>query len=164
MITLRYATVSDLLGINDIYNHFIVHSAITFDIEPWPLKRRMSWFKEIQQHPDYVLLVAVDENKVIGFAYNAAYNTKAAFNRSTELTIYKAPDCAIKGLGKALYKRLLQEIRQRHFHRAYALITIPNEASNKLHQQLGFIQIGLMSEVGEKLGKRHDVALFEKAL
>ncbi len=164
MITLRQATVADLPAINDIYNHFILHSAITFDVKPWDMSRRTDWFNQMQQNGQYTVLVALKDNLVIGFAYNSAYNPKAAFCLSTEVTIYKAPECTIKGVGRALYKRLLAELKARDYHRAYALITVPNEASNKLHQQLGFTQVGLMSQVGEKMGKFHDVALYEKAL
>jgi len=164
MITLRYATIADLSAINDIYNHFILNSAITFDVEPWDLTRRTQWFEEMVHRADSVLLVACDGDSTIGFAYNSPYNDKAAFNRSTEITIYKAIDCTIKGVGKNLYQRLFTELKQKQFHRAYALITVPNIASFKLHQQLGFKQVGVLSEVGEKMGKHHDVALFEKNL
>jgi len=164
MITLRLATVADLSQINDIYNYFILNSAITFDIEPWDMARRTNWFNQMQQNSRYLILVAQYQGKVIGFAYNSAYNPKAAFNHSTEVTIYKAHDCSIKGVGRCLYKRLLSQLKRLSYHRVYALITIPNLASDKLHQQLGFNQVGLLSQVGEKHGQHHDVALFEKAL
>lgn len=164
MITLRHATIADLAAINDIYNYYIRNTAITFDIEPWDIDRRTHWFNQMQQTSQFVVLVALKDNEVIGFAFNGTYNPKAAFSRSTEVTIYKAHDCAIKGVGRALYKRLLIDLKNKQFHRAYALITVPNPASDHLHLQLGFEQVGLLSEVGEKMGKFHDVAIYEKSL
>lgn len=164
MITLRHATIADITAINDIYNHFIVNSAITFDIEPWDIERRTSWFNQMQLNPQYIVLVALKDNEVVGFAFNSPYNTKAAYSHSTEVTIYKSPACNLRGVGKSLYKRLLAELTAKQYHRAYALITLPNTPSFGLHASLGFNQVGLLSEVGEKNGALHDVALFEKAL
>jgi len=36
----RPAREEDLPAINDLYNHYIVNTAITFDIEPWSLEQR----------------------------------------------------------------------------------------------------------------------------
>lgn len=164
MITIRLAQIADLNDINDIYNHFILNSAVTFDVDPWSMTQRVAWFE--RQHSDIrqSLLVAVSGNKVIGFAYNAPFKPKKAYDSSTELTVYKAPDCNLKGVGRALYRHLLSALIPHNYHRAYAWITIPNEASMKLHHNLGFTQAGVMNQVGEKLGKFHDVVLLEKTL
>jgi phosphinothricin acetyltransferase len=49
-------------------------------------------------------------------------------------------------------------------HGAYAGITLPNDASVKLHQKLGFRQIGVFEEVGRKFDKYWSVAWFEKRI
>jgi len=164
MLKLRYATIDDLPAINTIYNHFIVNTAITFDVDTWSLEKRLEWYNDNHLTADSVFLVAQKGAEIVGFAYNSPYNPKAAYRRSTEVTIYKDPNCQIKGIGRVLYKRLLQELKLNNFKRAYALITMPNDASHKLHITQGFEQVGLLTEVGEKLGKTHDVAIFEKSL
>jgi len=40
---IRAARIDDAAAINRIYNHYIRHSAITFDIEPWSIERRRDW-------------------------------------------------------------------------------------------------------------------------
>jgi len=164
MITIRLAQKADLDAINDIYNHFILHSAITFDVAPWPMAKRYAWFEEHQQNIRQSLLVAVAHDKVIGFAYNAPFKPKKAYDSSTELTVYKAFDCPLKGVGRALYRHLISSLKVHNYHRAYAWITTPNEASMRLHENLGFTQAGLMEQVGEKHGVFHDVALLQKTL
>jgi len=164
MITIRLAKISDLDAINNIYNHFILNSAITFDVEPWSMTKRSVWFENQQTDVRQSLLVAIANNKVIGFAYNAPFKSKKAYDSSTELTVYKAFDCQLKGVGRALYRHLISSLKPHNYHRAYAWITTPNDASMKLHQKLGFTQAGVMKQVGEKHGVFHDVVLLEKFL
>ena len=45
---------------------------------------------------------------------------------------------------------------------AYALVTLPNAASERLHASLGFRTMGVQSEAGFKAGAWHDVAWFGK--
>lgn len=164
MITIRQGKFIDLNVINEIYNYFILNSAITFDVEPWTIQKRKDWFYSIIKNDRLNLLVALNNNKLIGFAYNSPFKPKQAFDSSTELTIYMAIDNSIKGVGKALYRHLLLSLQSNNYHRAYAWITAPNEPSMRLHGRLGFKQVGLMKEVGYKHGKYHDVVLLEKIL
>ena len=43
--TIRRATAGDLDAINQIYNHYVRETAITFDVEPWSMERRREWFE-----------------------------------------------------------------------------------------------------------------------
>jgi phosphinothricin acetyltransferase len=165
MITIRLAISDDLLQINQIYNHYIANTAITFDITPWSSEQRQHWYQQLISNERYRVFVALDPaGAIIGFAYNSAYLAKAAFADSTELTVYTSPDNEIKGSGRLLYQTLVDHLKNHHFHRAYALITLPNKRSLRLHQQFGFEQVGLMNQVGIKFNQHHDVALLELAL
>lgn len=161
---IRLATAQDLKQINDIYNYYINNTVITFDTIPWSLSQRQEWHQRLIVTERYQLFVACDGDSIIGFAYNGQYRPKAAYQDSTEVTIYTRPDNSLKGIGRALYQKLIQHLRQQDFHRAYALITIPNQRSLILHQKFGFKQVGLMSEVGHKFNQHHDVALLEMRL
>ena len=68
------------------------------------------------------------------------------------------------GLGTTLYRSLLAEVAARAFHRAYALIALPNEASVGLHRKLGFEHVGVLSEVGRKDDAYHSTLLMELKL
>ena len=45
-----------------------------------------------------------------------------------------------------------------------ALIALPNDASVALHHKLGYRTVGVMTEVGYKLGRYWDGALLERPL
>ena len=163
-VVFSVASVDDLGQINDIYNHYISHTAITFDLEPWSMTKRKQWFESLVQTTGYQLFVATDNGHIIGFAYNGQYRPKLAYQQSTEVTVYTAPNNQVKGIGRQLYQLLLNYLNDHGFHRAYALITLPNVASIKLHQHYNFDQVGLMTEVGFKFEQYHDVALLELKL
>jgi len=50
-LSIRPGLVSDAEEINTIYNWYVTHSTITFDIEPWTTARREQWITDLQQ-PD----------------------------------------------------------------------------------------------------------------
>ena len=56
---------------------------------------------------------------------------------------------------------LFNKIDRCHLNRAYAFITEPNNASEKLHLLLGFKKIGVLNNVGKKFGKFWNVGIFE---
>ncbi|MCP4879966.1 MAG: N-acetyltransferase, partial [Gammaproteobacteria bacterium] len=57
MFKVRQANTGDLLAINNIYNHYVINTAITFDEQTWDLTKRHQWFAAFNNAP-YQLLVA----------------------------------------------------------------------------------------------------------
>ena len=162
MTQIRTARLADMQALNDIYNHYVHHTAITFDEQPWPLSQRQNWFGKFTDSP-YELLVCEFEGQVIGFAYTSAFRPKTAYSRSAEVTIYTYQKLAPKGAGTKLYEALLTSA-EKHFHRLYAVIALPNPGSLALHAKLGFKEVGLFNDVGYKFGVYHSVAMLEKQL
>ena len=111
-----------------------------------------------------VSLVAEHEGKSIGYACSMPFRAKQAYDPSVETSIYLAAPWTGRGLGRRLYAALFTALAGEDVHRAYAGITLPNAASVSLHEKLGFERVGLMREVGRKLGHYWDVAWYEKAL
>lgn len=64
--------------------------------------------------------------------------------------------------GAALYRELLGSLQQQGFHVAIAGIALPNEASVKLHERLGFAKAAHFAEVGRKFGQWVDVGYWQK--
>jgi L-amino acid N-acyltransferase YncA len=62
-----------------------------------------------------------------------------------------------RGVGRNLYTALFHLLRRQGFFNAYAGITLPNPASVRLHESMGFSPVGVYSRVGYKLGNWHDV-------
>ena len=161
-VTIRAATTADLEAINDIYNHYVLNTHITFDEQPWPMQQRQDWFNKFNDSI-YSLIVAVNHGRVCGFAYTSSYRPKTAYNRSAEVTIYTAPEQTPKGTGTQLYKQLIADA-QGVFHRLYAIIALPNAGSIGLHHKLGFKAVGELSDVGYKFGQYYSTVILEKQL
>ena len=159
----RPALIADLAPINDIYNHYVCHTHITFDIEPWSAAKRMEWFSTFDGK-SYQLWVAEMEGRVQAFAYTSQFRAKAAYKSSAEVTIYAHHQVSTKGIGKALYSKLLPNLAHFGMHRLYAVVALPNTRSIGLHQQLGFEQVAILNEVGSKFGQKISVAMLEKRL
>ena len=59
---IRAATVDDLEALTEIYNHYVVHSAITFDLTRFTPAERRPWFDDHADSGPHRLLVAIDEH------------------------------------------------------------------------------------------------------
>lgn len=162
--TVRRAERRDLARITAIYNHYVETTPITFDVKPYLEAEREPWLAQFGPRGRHQLFVAERAGRVIGYAGSMPYRPKAAYETSVELTIYLAPEERARGVGPRLYDALFAALRGEDVHRALAGITLPNDASVRLHERLGFARVGVYSEVGRKLGRYWDVGWWEKRL
>ena len=164
-LLIRPGAESDLPALTDIYNHYIANTAITFDLEPYTVERRKAlWFDHYHATGPHRLLVAEADGAIVGYATSSSFRPKAAYLTSVEASVYTHPEFRGKGLGTALYAALFDALKTEDVHRAYAGVTLPNDASIALHTKFGFQSVGVFREVGRKFGVYHDVAWLEKAL
>ena len=160
----RPATEDDLEAINDLYNHYVSETHITFDDEPMSMQERREWFSHYATEGRHRLLVAADDGKVIGYASSSRFRPKPGYLTSVETSIYVAPDAVGKGVGSKLYGALFDALEGQDLHRAYAGIALPNPASVALHERFGFKRVAHYSEQGRKFGRYWDVDWFERPL
>ena len=161
---IRPALEGDLGSLNDLYNHYVRETPITFDIEPITMDQRRTWFGHYDVVGRHRLLVAVEDDRLLGYATSGPWNTRRAYETSVETSIYLAPDATGRSIGTALYARLFEELDGEDVHRAYGGMTIPNPASIALHERFGFERVAYFSEQGRKFGRYWDVAMYEKPL
>jgi len=45
-IRIRPANRADLPRLTEIYNHYVIHTPVTFDVEPYTVERRGAWFDQ----------------------------------------------------------------------------------------------------------------------
>jgi 2-haloacid dehalogenase len=163
-IDVRSAGIDDLAAITDIYNHYILNSVATFDVEPVNADERRGWFDHYSDTGRYRLLVATREGVVVGYAMSSRFRPRPAYDPSVEVTVYVTPDSGGKGIGSLLYQQLFADLRGQDLHRAYAAIAQPNPASVALHRRFAFREVGTLREVGRKHGQWWDVLWMERAL
>ena len=63
-------------------------------------------------------------------------------------------------LGRLLYDELLGRLRADGVHQVLAVIALPNDASEALHRACGFERVGVLPEVGWKLDRWIDTAVW----
>jgi len=160
----RCAVTDDLPRLTEIYNHYVVHSPATFDLEPKTVAQRAEWFAQFAQTGRYRLVVAEEAGIVVGYAGTTRFRVKPAYDRTVETTIYCAPDSVGCGIGAQLYAALFDALAPEDVHRIVAGFVPPNLASEKLHQRFGFKTVGIFTEQGYKFGRYWDVCWMERAL
>ncbi len=156
------AGAGDLPAILDILNHYVLHDHCTFDTEPWSVAQKQAWFDGFAASGPHRLLVARRDDRIEAYAHSARWRPKNAYDVTVETTIYVAPDATGQGLGGRLLGRLLTELRGTGALRAVAGVAQPNEASNRLHERLGYRVVGTFHRVGRKFGRDWDVTWFER--
>jgi phosphinothricin acetyltransferase len=163
-VHIRPAARADLPRLTEIYNHYVIHTPVTFDLEPYTVERRAAWFEQFAPAGRHRLMVAEEDGLVIGYAGTTKFRVKPAYDTTVETTIYCCQEALGKGLGRLLYSALLDTLLGENINRIVAGYTLPNAASAKLHQGFGFRPVGIFSEVGFKFGKYWDVQWTERPL
>lgn len=161
---MRHARDSDLAALTEIYNHYVVHSPATFDLEPFSPEQRREWFDHYREGTPHQLLVAEEGDHLMGYATSSRFRPKPAYGTTIETTVYLNPDAAGRGIGGLLYEELFERLRSQDVWRAVAGIVPPNDASVRLHLKFGFREVGRFTELGRKFGRYWDVVWYEKPL
>lgn len=162
-IQIRIAKETDLAPLTAIYNHAVVHTTATFDLEEQTLTQRKQWMEGFNQDT-FPLLVAEIEGEVAGYACLSPYRSKPAYARTVELSVYVDPAFQGRGVGSALMAALLERARQAGHHVILAGISGGNDGSVRLHQRFGFREVGCLREVGWKFGAWQDVYFYQLTL
>ncbi len=157
---IRRALPADLDTVANIYGREAREGHATFDVEPRPT----TWWEEKLAATDDHFLVAEHQGRVVGYATSGAFRPKPAYRHTRESTVYVAPGHQGLGTGRALYDALLAGLADDGVHLVVAAVALPNPASLALHRACGFEEVGVMREVGRKLGRWVDLAWLQKVL
>ena len=163
-IHIRHAVIDDLEQITAIYNHYVINTIITFDLDPWQAMDRIPWFDQFEADSPHPCFVGELDGKILGYACGSKLRPKAAYDTSVETTIYLHHEATGKGYGRFMYRHLLTHLQTQPVHRCYGIIALPNDASVALHKTLGFEEVGTLTEVGFKFGKYWDTVWLEKSM
>lgn len=158
----RDATVADVPAMAAIYDHHVRTSVATFDIEP--VGATLLAAKVAAAGGSDHVLVAEFDGTVLGYAYSGPFRPRPAYVGTKEVTVYLADGVGGRGLGRALYAELLRRLDDApDVHTLLAVVALPNPASEALHRALGFEPVGVLREVGHKLGRYVDVQYLQRS-
>lgn len=158
-IRLRSVEVSDAKQISDIYRPYVLETAICFEFDP-PTPQEIET-RILETTKKFPYLVAESDGQILGYAYGGVYRSRCAYQWTAETTVYIRQNHHRKGIGQALYRELLLQLQAREITNVIAGIALPNEASVRLHECLGFKHVGVFKNVGFKLGKAWDVGFWQ---
>ena len=100
-----------------------------------------------------------------GYAYATLYRERPAYRHTVEDSVYLAPWARGRGIGRALLEAVIAGSRAAGSHSMVAVIgDSANLGSVRLHRACGFVEVGILREVGLKFGRRLDTVLMQRPL
>lgn len=156
---IRQVDINDVSNLLNIYSQYI-NSTITFECRLPSLEEFRARVEAISS--EYPYLVLEDENKIFGYAYAHRFKEREAYQWSAELSIYLDKNLTSKGFGKILYSKLIEILRLQNVRNIYALVTIPNPNSERMHLSMGFKKLAVFENSGYKCKRWIGVMWFEK--
>lgn len=159
--TFRLATPEDAEALQAIYAPY-VETSITFECTCPNVEQFRQRIEE--RYRMYPYIVCLENGRPCGYAYASRLFAREAYDWAVELSVYLDSTTRGRGLGREMYRRLLDLLALQGVRTAHGKVTSPNPSSARLHQLMGFELVGTMKNVGFKLGEWRDVAHWEKII
>lgn len=151
---------SDAAACAALYNPYIRHTVVSFEeaeIAEAEMVRRVA-----KVQPDFPWLIWEEGGQVLGYAYAAPWNERAAYRFAAESTIYLHPEATGRGIGTQLYQALLHRLQAQGIITVIGGIALPNAGSVALHEKLGFEKVAHYARVGYKFDRWIDVGYWQR--
>lgn len=158
---IRFVTPADTETLLAIYGQYI-DTPVTFEYTlpaPETFAARIAAISSV-----WPWLVCEENGTVTGYAYAHRLMEREAYQWNAGLSVYLDTASRSKGRGTALYRPLIDMLVLQNIRTVFGIVTLPNAASERLHESLGFSRTGLYRNTGYKCGKWHDVVWFEKTI
>lgn len=168
-ILFRNATLEDAKRILEIYKYYVEKTVITFE---WKVPT-LEEFKERMSHTmeKYPYIVAIQNKKIIGYAYVGSFVGRKAYDWAVETTIYLDANERHHGVGKKLYSVMEEILKRMNILNLNACIGYPTEDdeyltknSAQFHEHLGYKLVGEFHNCGYKFGRWYNMVWMEKMI
>lgn len=159
-LTIRDAAPADLPEILAIYNDAVANTTAIWNETLVDLDNRKAWH-QARLERGFPVLVAERGGRIAGYASYGDWRAFEGFRHTVEHSIYIEKDHRGGGIGRALMQALIERAREGDVHVMVACIESGNAGSVRLHQSLGFREVGRFSEVGIKFGRWLDLTCME---
>ena len=155
-VTLRDATSADLPAILAIHNSTIDDTTTTWSDEDETIEHRTQWFAARQAAGDPVV-VAVDGGEV-------GEGKWPGYRHTRELSVHVRDSHRGHGVGRLLLDDLVERAVRNDVHVLVAAVDSGNEASIRFHEQMGFVEVARLPEVGRKFDRWLDLVLLQRII
>lgn len=157
------ATERDIPALTAIYNEVIASSTAVFSEQPVSADSRLRWL-EAHRIASQPVIVARVSGEVAGFAAYGDFRAWPGYSSTVEHSLHVARSHRRRGVGRGLLEQLIDCARLDGLHAMVAGIDAENEASLRLHEQLGFEGVGRMPEIARKFDRWVDLVLLQLIL
>jgi len=169
MMQIRIATMDDAESIREIYAHYVMNTAVSFEYEIPSIEDMQN--RICNTLVNYPYLVALKNNEIIGYAYANSFHSREAYKHSAELSVYVKQDCRAMGIGSNLYRELENSLIKQNVYMVHACIASPDgkdehltDDSEKFHSKMGFEIVGKHKKCGYKFGKWYSIIWMDKVI
>ena len=162
---IRSARPEDLPSVREIYNHYVANSTVTFDEDAMTLREWTSKYAYLQKLGMPFIVAESPSGQILGYALVTPWKQKKAYRFTVENSIYLGAASTGKGLGPALMQELIDRSKAAGLKEMIAVIADRGaDASIRMHENFGFIEIGRMGRVGYKFERWLGTVLMQKSL
>jgi len=160
---IRLMNKDDAEPVAEVLNHAIGTGVAHFGTIPTDADEVLGdWQRTHELYP--WLIAQSDEGSFVGFAKASSWKSRKAYTWSVESGIYILEGAQGKGVGRLLYERLFALLTAQGYRIVLAGVSVPNPASERLHETMGMRVVGEISPAGYKLGRWVSVRLYQKIL
>jgi L-amino acid N-acyltransferase YncA len=159
---IRDAKLSDAKDFVRIYSPYVLNAPISFELSVPTEDDFRGRIESVTKNFPWILCET--GNFISGYAYANTFRTRPAYNWSVECTVYVSQDFHRQGIARALYTELFARLKKKGLVNIIAGVTLPNEASVRLHESMGFRQVGIFKDLGFKMNQWWDVGFWQLQL
>jgi L-amino acid N-acyltransferase len=160
---IRPATAADAPAIAALINHWILHTAVTFN----PVPKTSDDIVEMilsKSADGHAFLVAEEDGQIIGQASYGQFRGGQGYATCMEHSISLLPGTPRKGLGRALLTAVEDHARTTGAHQMIAGISGENPDGQAFHARMGYRHVATIPQAGFKFGRYIDFVLMQKFL
>jgi L-amino acid N-acyltransferase YncA len=160
-LSVRRLEPADWPAVEAIYREGIATGNATFEANP------PTWEAFYAGKVPELRLVAVDRERVLGWAAASLVSERPVYAGVAEHSVYVAGSAQGQGIGRLLLGALIHKSESLGFWTLQSGIFAENEASLALHERLGFRIVGVRERLakmtyGPDVGRWRDVLLVER--
>lgn len=154
--SLRDMIPEDWPTVASIYAEGIATGVATFETSVPSFE---SWDKA---HLKKCRIVATIEEEIVGWAALSPVSGRCVYGGVAEVSVYVAGKSRGQGLGKVLLDTLIKRSEDAGFWTLQSGIFPQNKSSIRLHEKLGFREIGRREKIAQLHGEWFDNLIFER--
>lgn len=162
-VKIRRANADDIPKILEIVNHAILHTTSNYLYETLSFETQLQWFHD-KQAKNFPVIVADLDDTAIGFGTYGTFREKIGYQFTVEHSVYVAPELTGHGIGSKLLNELIALAKSQNYHVMVGGIDADNKDSIAFHKRFGFVENGVLKEVGFKFGKWLDLQFMQLIL